>query len=139
MSEVFGLNEEAWNKWLKYRKDIKKPLKPASFELAQKKLASFGNRQMDAVDNSIANGWTGLFPPPKEKAVFKQQQDTARQDRDFQEFASRAKRVGFRAPFQGEDLIGYKTLVERAEHQHAMNRPKGNGPATVSELFKRFA
>lgn len=140
MNEVFGLNSEAWDRWVKYRKEIRKPLKSAdSIELAQKKLASFGDRQMDAVENSICNGWTGLFPPPKEKAVFKKEQDTKRQDRDFAEYESRAKRIGFRGPFSGEDLLGYKTLVERAEHNHAMSRPRGNGPQTVAQLFGKLA
>jgi hypothetical protein len=134
---MIGLNLSAWNIWLGYRKQIRKPLKPVSIELAQRKLMSFGDEreQLRAVENSIANGWTGLFPPPKEKAVFKAQENAQRQDRDFAEYESRARRVGFRGPINGEDLLGYKTLVERAEHNHAVNRPKTVGPVPIANLL----
>lgn len=141
MNEVLGLNTEAWKLWVGYRKSIRKALKPASIELAQKKLASFGDQQMAAVENSIANGWTGLFPPPKEKAAFKQQLNTQRQDRDFEELKTRATRVGFRQPRENEDLLGYKTLVERAEHQAAMARleKKASEPTPILSLLRRMA
>jgi hypothetical protein len=134
---MIGLNESAWNIWLGYRKQIRKPLKPVSIDLAQRKLMSYGDEreQLRAVENSIANGWTGLFPPPKEKAVFKAQENAQRQDRDFAEYESRARRVGFRGPINGEDLLGYKTLVERAEHNHAVNRPKTVGPVPIANLL----
>lgn len=62
MNEVFGLDVEAWERWLQYRKAIKKPLKPVSYEAAQKRLAAFGYQQAAVVEQSIANGWQGLFP-----------------------------------------------------------------------------
>lgn len=63
-----GLSLEAWEKWVNYRKEIKKPYKsPSSILAAQKKLASFGNQQMKSVDESISNQWQGLFEPRKEK------------------------------------------------------------------------
>lgn len=60
---VPGLNLEAWNRWMQYRTDIRKPIKPASILAAQRKLAGYGNGQAVAVEQSIANGWTGLFEP----------------------------------------------------------------------------
>jgi len=60
---VPGLNLAAWSKWVDYRKQIKKPIKAASIEAAQKKMAKLGNQQMAAVDNSIAEGYQGLYPP----------------------------------------------------------------------------
>lgn len=57
-----GLSEEAWKKWREYRRGIGKPLKTVSEEAAMKKLAGFGSAQLDVVDQSIANGWSGLFP-----------------------------------------------------------------------------
>ncbi len=59
------LNPTAWQKWEDYRKQIRKPLKPASIPAAQKALAAFGSEQESVVDHSIANGYTGLFPPGK--------------------------------------------------------------------------
>lgn len=55
------LNREAWTLWLQYRKAIKKPLHEFSWPLAQKKLAKFGANQMAVVEQSIENGWQGLF------------------------------------------------------------------------------
>lgn len=37
--------------------------------------------------------------------------------RQFGELRVRAEKIGYRQPLNGEDLIGYKTLVERAESQ----------------------
>jgi len=50
------LDPVAWNLWQGYRK-----LKPKSIALAQKKLAAFGAEQLAVVEQSIANGWKGLF------------------------------------------------------------------------------
>ncbi|MGC8519824.1 MAG: hypothetical protein ACP5P4_15095 [Steroidobacteraceae bacterium] len=58
-----GLDPEAWERWLEYRKQIRKPLKPASIPAAQKSLAAFGSDQAAVVEQSIANGWQGLFAP----------------------------------------------------------------------------
>ncbi len=56
-----GVDEAAWKKWLAYRKQIGRPLKEASLLPAQQKLADFGVNQMASVEQSIANGWQGLF------------------------------------------------------------------------------
>jgi hypothetical protein len=129
MNEVFGLDLKAWNMWIEYRKQLRKPLPKASIELAQKKLAAFGHRQMEAVEYSISNGYQGLFEPKKLK------QDTARADSERIEWANireRASRANFRGPMDGEDLIGYRTLVERAES----NQPR-KGALSVAELLGR--
>lgn len=57
-----GLDLTAWNRLLEYRREIRKPIKPASILAAQKKLAGFGSDQLAVVEQSIANGWQGLFP-----------------------------------------------------------------------------
>lgn len=56
-----GLNQAAWACWVEYRKQIRKPLKPASMPAAQRKLAAFGSDQAAVVEQSMANGWQGLF------------------------------------------------------------------------------
>lgn len=58
-----GLDLRAWTRWIEYRIQIRKPLKPASIPAAQRKLAAFGTSQSEVVEHSIANGWQGLFPP----------------------------------------------------------------------------
>lgn len=56
-----GLNHEAWGKWVEYRKQIKKPLRQASMQSAMKALVKYGSTQLEVVEQSIANGWQGLF------------------------------------------------------------------------------
>ena len=56
-----GLDIQAWQSWLSYRKGIGKPLKPASWEAAQRAMAAFGDDQAAVVAQSIANGYQGLF------------------------------------------------------------------------------
>jgi hypothetical protein len=68
------LNLDAWSRWETYRREIKKPIKPASILAAQRKLAGFGTTQSATVENSIAEGYTGLFPPkdvqkPKQRGL----------------------------------------------------------------------
>ncbi len=58
MNEV---DEDAWTTWLAYRKAIRKALKEVSWPAARKRLASFGENQAAVVEQSIANGWQGLF------------------------------------------------------------------------------
>ena len=56
-----GLDGPSWKRWRDYRKKIRKPIKPVSVLAAQRKLAAFGADQASVVEQSIANGWTGLF------------------------------------------------------------------------------
>lgn len=57
-----NLNVGAWHRWVEYRKQIRRPIKPASIAAAQRKLAGFGPDQVAVVEQSIAQGWQGLFP-----------------------------------------------------------------------------
>ena len=76
-----GLNPLAWKAWLHYRKQSGKPLKPVSWPTAMKALAKHGPNQMAVVEQSISNGWQGLFEL-KSKAAgqlsFAQQDELAR-------------------------------------------------------------
>lgn len=58
---VPGLDLDSWLRWEAYRREIRKPIKAASVLLAQQKLAGFGASQSAVVNQSIAQGWTGLF------------------------------------------------------------------------------
>lgn len=54
-----------WREWWDYRKEIKKPLKATT---AKKQLAFLETQGRDAVEvleQSMVNGWTGLFPLKK--------------------------------------------------------------------------
>ena len=56
-----GLDVRSWERWLAYRKEIGKSLKPASIPSAQQALIKYGDQQAAVVEQSIANGWQGLF------------------------------------------------------------------------------
>lgn len=56
-----GLDAEAWEVWIDYRTKIRKPVKPVSILAAQRKLAAYGCDQMAVVQQSIADGYQGLF------------------------------------------------------------------------------
>lgn len=58
---VEGCDTAAWTRWMEYRSAIKRPYKPVSIRSAQTLLASFGPDQSKVVEQSIANGWKGLF------------------------------------------------------------------------------
>ena len=56
------LNQEAIEDWIAYRKEIKKPLKPMSIKGVTKKLLKHPYEVQEAmVEQSITNGWQGLF------------------------------------------------------------------------------
>lgn len=64
---IEGLDQAAWERWVSYRKAIKKPLKEASLTAAAMKLARYGADQAEVVDQSISNQWTGLFDLKKKR------------------------------------------------------------------------
>jgi hypothetical protein len=57
-----GLDEEVWQRWVAYRKSIGKPLRPVSLNAAAVDLAKHGANQAAVVEQSVAQGWQGLFP-----------------------------------------------------------------------------
>jgi hypothetical protein len=56
-----GLDRDSWERFSRYRTEIRRPVKPASMLAAQRQLAAFGTDQAAVVDQTIANGWQGLF------------------------------------------------------------------------------
>lgn len=56
-----GLDQQAWTRWVDYRKAAGKALKPVSWPSAMQALVKHGPNQMAVVEQSIANGWQGLF------------------------------------------------------------------------------
>ncbi len=54
---------EAWTRWMDYRREIRKPLTPTTVAAQLKKLAVLGpDAAVASIDQSIGNGWRGLFP-----------------------------------------------------------------------------
>lgn len=58
-SDIF---KNTWNRWEKYRREIKHKLTPSTIEGQLKKLSSYSEDEaIKIIDQSITNGWTGLF------------------------------------------------------------------------------
>lgn len=54
----------AWDRWQQHRREKKSPLTPTSTRQQLKQMTAWGPaRSIEAIDNSILNGWTGLFEP----------------------------------------------------------------------------
>jgi hypothetical protein len=75
---IDGVNPTAWKTWVDYRHQIRKPLKPVSMPAAQRTLAAFGSEQMAVVQQSVANGWQGLFPVKQINGAHRFEQPTRR-------------------------------------------------------------
>ena len=69
VSNITGLDLEAWERWVAYRKAIRKPLKEISLHAAALKLAKYGADQSEVVSQSISNQWQGLFDLKKSKGL----------------------------------------------------------------------
>ena len=69
--DVDGLNVEAWDKWIAYRKTAK--LKAYKTDAKKKELATMGNydEQMQIVTISVNNEYAGLFPLKTNNSVAK--------------------------------------------------------------------
>ena len=98
------LDEQAWERWVAFRKVIRKPIKPISEHAAKLKLARFGDDQAAVVDQSIANGWQGLFeikkaaPRPGEKVEKTDKQKAADVARHAEQDEWAAKAWGKQEP-----------------------------------------
>jgi hypothetical protein len=66
-SSIANLDGAAWERWLAYRVSIRKPIKPASMHAAALKLSRYGDDQDAVVEQSVANGYQGLFDLKKSK------------------------------------------------------------------------
>lgn len=51
--------------FIAYRKEIKKPMTERAIKIFLRKLANMGydpQRQIEVIENSIINNWTGIYP-----------------------------------------------------------------------------
>lgn len=62
------LSNEAWERWVKYRKEIRKPLSPSTTKSQVEKLRSKApHTRAEMINRSIENGWQGLFEPNQQR------------------------------------------------------------------------
>jgi len=55
---------DAWARWVRYRRELRKPLRPSTIQAQIRTLETFGHDgAVAAIEQSIVNGWQGLFAP----------------------------------------------------------------------------
>lgn len=62
--------KDAWTDWIKYRKEIKKEITQSTAKAQLKKLQDFQNKgtnPIDIINQTITEGWTGLYPLKQDK------------------------------------------------------------------------
>ena len=72
------IDAELFANFIQHRKEIKKPLTPHARDLIIKKLSDFNSRGLDAnkaLENSIINGWQGVFEPRGYKNNYQKNSD----------------------------------------------------------------
>lgn len=56
--------QKSWAAWIDYRKELKKPLKPTTIKAQWKNFVKWGEKKsIESIEQSILNGWQGLFEP----------------------------------------------------------------------------
>jgi hypothetical protein len=59
------LDKEVWAGWEQHRKEIRKKLTPSTKQSQLRMLEKNQKDHVEIIENSIQNGWTGLFPLKK--------------------------------------------------------------------------
>jgi len=91
-SDAFAL---VWAEWLKYRRELRKPMKQSTIDAQLSALAAVGEEAaMAAIRTSIKNGWTGLFPEKANGLCGPNQANSRPSSEDARRAADRAQRVG---------------------------------------------
>lgn len=74
----------AWKGWVAYHKERKKPLKDATVQAQCKQFKEWGeDKSIYAIQQSIMQGWAGIFEPKKNIGVYKAKPLTAEDHNQF--------------------------------------------------------
>jgi hypothetical protein len=90
---MHDLDESAWERWVAFRKAIRKPIKPASEQAMKLKLTRYGADQAAVVDQSISNQWQGLFDLKDKKKPDKPQKSPEQKAADDAMFLAAQERA----------------------------------------------
>jgi len=135
------LDTDAWDRWVSYRKAIRKPIKPASEQAAQLKLRQYGEHQSAVVDQSISNGYQGLWglkvakPAPGERPA-KTSAQQAKDDADFAAANDRSERYW---NTRIEDALGKLHLCSALLARYTVDRDRIDYADRMQWLKERAA
>ena len=122
-----GLHQPSWHRWVAYRATIRKPLKSASIAAAMRALAAFGDQQAAVVEQSIAQGWQGLFAV---KSQHGQSQHGQPAQRPGDEAGAR------RVPTDEQRQAADRMALERSARGHGID-PSGLTESAINNLIFR--
>lgn len=129
-----ALDLGAWTRWEAYRREIRRPLKPSSVAAGQDELAKFGKDQAAVVQQSIANGYQGLFElkaahgAPAKAATLVTHEE--REGRELRALCERRPSIGlrdFREPAKGETSSDYRKAQD-SEWDRRKEAPRNHTP-----------
>ena len=87
------LDQAAWERWVAFRKAIRKPIKPASEAAMKLKLSRYGADQDAVVNQSISNQWQGLFELKDKKKPDRPQKSPEQKAADDEMFKAAQERA----------------------------------------------
>lgn len=136
---VQGLDLKSWERWLAYRQEIRRAIKPVSIPAAQRKLAGFGADQAAVVEQSIANGWQGLFELRRAPGSVPRGPSAEEAERtSLEKLKQRRPMIGladFRDPLTGESADAYRA----AQNAQWNARQKGDRSPAVAKAVADLA
>jgi uncharacterized protein YdaU (DUF1376 family) len=138
LNAITGLDMATFEKWLGYRKEIGKALKPASIEAAAREMARFGAQQAAVVQQSIAQGWQGLFAI---KVVTGAQVPDA-EGLALKKLTDRREAIGlpnFRTPNAGEASKDYRAAQDKAWMEAKSEKAEEPAPVDTSRNVARVS
>ena len=140
LDSITGLDRATFDKWLAYRKEIGKALKPASIEAAAREMARYGAQQAAVVQQSIAQGWQGLFAI---KVVTGAQTMPADPEGlALRKLTDRREAIGlpnFRSPSPGEASKDYRAAQDKAWMEAKSEKTEEPAPVDTSRNVARVS
>jgi uncharacterized protein YdaU (DUF1376 family) len=136
---VEGLDRATFEKWLAYRKEIGKALKPASIEAAARDMARYGSQQAVVVQQSIAQGWQGLFAI---KVVTGAQVPADPEGLALKKLTDRRQAIGlasFRLPNAHELSKDYRAAQDKAWMEAKSEKAEEPAPVDTSRNVARVS
>lgn len=136
IENIQGLDLEAWERWVAYRKAIRKPLKEVSLHAAALKLSKYGADQGEVVSQSISNQWQGLFELKKgrtDPSEPKQKTDKQRAADDAR-FAAIDENMRRGWAITAANNIGKLRLCDALLARYQLDRDSADYPDRIEEL-----
>jgi len=135
------LEKDLWIKFVKHRKEIKKPLKEQGSNMAIKKLEELKENGQDirkVIEASIANGWSGLFEIKSQGDMNGKGNGSSKQKSDWQiDYFKRVLggNLGFGTSNSGEIEIN---VSSKNEHQLQDRRGSKQSGNSLDESFEEY-